>query len=308
MKKTVAKILTVVLLLMSVLPIAAAAAVATPPYENSSFYMQGDYTIHYRTFSPQGDSKGLLLLVHGFTASTATWLNTAAKLVDAGYTCVLPDLPGHGYSTREGSEIEEIEREELLVGLMQTIAPLSEWTVAGHSMGGGVTLNLALQHPELKSIMLFCPANIAGGAFEAMNKIPAEILGGFCNVLLRLVVSSPTIIRLGVWLASNDWDYAKGYDPALITEPLKIKNSGKSMAYMLRRATAVDTAAIGDIEMPILLVYGDSDKVINSSLEHELADNLPQAQRHTIKGGGHLLIENRADEVSAIILNFLDNK
>ena len=117
------------------------------PYEDSLFYTQGDYEIHYRIVEHKGEFRGRIMMLHGFMCSTYAWRNMAANLSEAGYDCVMADLPNFGYSTRETENTRVIDREELIAGLMKSIAPAEEWILAGHSMGGGVAANIAEELP-----------------------------------------------------------------------------------------------------------------------------------------------------------------
>ncbi|MGN0469096.1 MAG: alpha/beta fold hydrolase, partial [Acutalibacteraceae bacterium] len=113
------------------------------PYEDSQYFTYGDYDIHYRVAPAKGEFKGRILMLHGFLCSTYSWRNMADELTDAGYDCVMVDLPDFGYSTRENENMEIVPREEIVEALMKSIAPAEEWIVAGHSMGGGVAINIA---------------------------------------------------------------------------------------------------------------------------------------------------------------------
>ena len=137
MKKTV-KILSFVLALIMMFSVTSFAADAEEkPFENSEFFTYGDYTVHYRRFFPEGETKGRIIMLHGFVCSTYAWNNMAAEMTERGYECLLIDLPGFGYTTREDENTNFVPRETLVKELAETIAPMSEWIVAGHSMGGG---------------------------------------------------------------------------------------------------------------------------------------------------------------------------
>ena len=100
------KLIAVICAVMMVIPfIFTATAAYEAPFDNSFYYTEGEYTLHYRIFKAENE-KAKILMVHGFGCSTSTWEPVAKELVDDGYTCVLVDLPGFGYSTRE-TEISE---------------------------------------------------------------------------------------------------------------------------------------------------------------------------------------------------------
>ena len=143
MKKLFALILTVVMLFTAAIP--AFAAYETP-FEDSKFFEYGDYSIHYRVFEAE-DEEGQIFMIHGFALSSYCWTELAVRLQAEGYTCVLADLPDFGYSTRDTAGMEKLPREEIMHALMESLSD-EPWYVAGHSMGGGIALNMATLYKD----------------------------------------------------------------------------------------------------------------------------------------------------------------
>ncbi|MBQ4208280.1 MAG: hypothetical protein II621_08255, partial [Clostridia bacterium] len=90
------------------------------PFDNSDFFTYKDYRIHYRTF-PAENEKGQIFMIHGFALSSYCFVMLAEKLVEAGYTCVLADLPDFGYSTRETKDTVQLPRDEIMHALMRSL-------------------------------------------------------------------------------------------------------------------------------------------------------------------------------------------
>ncbi|MBN1260713.1 MAG: alpha/beta fold hydrolase [Anaerolineae bacterium] len=101
-----------------------------------------------------------ILLIHGFTATTATMRSLGVFLNAKGYTVSGPLLPGHNTSPAElnrcrwGDWVAAVE--EALVSL-ESSCPSGVF-VGGQSMGGLLSLLLATQHPELLGVFTFAPA------------------------------------------------------------------------------------------------------------------------------------------------------
>ena len=105
-----------------------------------------------------GNQTGILL-IHGFTATTAEVRPLAKKLHEAGYTTAGPLLPGHGTHPDDlnranwGMWLEKVKQSyEVLITHCHRVF------VAGESMGGLLALELARQHPEIAGLFLFAPA------------------------------------------------------------------------------------------------------------------------------------------------------
>ena len=282
-----------------------AAAAAQTPYEDSQFFTYEDYNIHYRVLPAAGNAKANILLLHGFFCSTFAWRNLAPQLAAAGYTCVLADLPSFGYSTRESKDVSPVAREDLMLALMDAVAPDADWILAGHSMGGGVAINLAQLRP-VRALLLYCPApqsEFPAAMQPLITSRPMEaLMNGFLNIGTRFT----PLVRLVIYAATNDWAFARDYDVAGVTGPVQYDGFGAGICEMMYRVRPTDLAGAKDIACPVLLVNADHDVIISSSMVSSVRDALPQAQTYLVEGGGHQCIENRADELAQVTLAFLN--
>lgn len=286
-----------------------ASAQEVLPFDNSQFFEQGDYSIHYRVFEAPGQEKGRILFMHGFMVSTYSWERMAADMTQAGYDCVLADLPGFGYSSRENADTQVIPREELMVSLMESIAPLDSWMVAGHSMGGGVAMNLAVTHPELRALLLYCPA--PNTQFPPLLKplVTSRLMAMIYTLFFKIAALAPRFIAgLAIGYIAQDMPFGMQYEPAAVTGPLQIEGSGEGITYMSANTTPTDLAALAGIAMPVLLIQGEKDIVLQAQMIAEVNAALPQAELIVLEGGGHMLNENKAAEAAAITIDFLDRR
>lgn len=303
MKRFFALLLSVLLLAALAVP-AFAAGETAPPYADSAWFTYGDYRIHYRVL--EADSpKGQILFLHGFAQSTYSWENLAAILRENGYTCVLADLPDFGYSSRETADTEMRPREEIVHALMEALSA-EPWYLAGHSMGGYIALSVAQTYPEsVKNLLLFCTAGNDGkpDALRPLtsSKAVAETLGP----VMELFARSRLLVRLLLLFALHDPAYALTYPAERIIAPLKIKGTGAGAIYNFSMLQKTDYEKVAAMP-PILFVNGDADLVIPDAQRVNLRAHLPEGSMdYVVKGGGHMLIENRAAEAAAVALNFL---
>jgi pimeloyl-ACP methyl ester carboxylesterase len=100
----------------------------------------------HRVFYRAAGSGPVIVLVHGITSTSATWANVLPYLADR-FTVIAPDLLGHGESAKPrgdyslGAYASGIR--DLLMALGHERA-----TFVGHSLGGGIAMQLAYQFPE----------------------------------------------------------------------------------------------------------------------------------------------------------------
>src|SRR5919112_1205155 len=98
------------------------------------------------TYRIGGDGP-LLVLIHGITSSSASW-EPALPLLAEHYTVLAPDLLGHGQSDKPAGDYSLGSHACIVRDLMLTLGHESA-TVVGHSLGGGVAMQVAYQFPEL---------------------------------------------------------------------------------------------------------------------------------------------------------------
>lgn len=113
-----------------------------------------------------------LLLLHGVQAAGPMWLRTAQAL-EGSYDVVMPDLRGHGASSRIAGRLSAellVDDIAALIGALGLERP----AVVGHSLGADVAGRLAAAHP-LRALALADPAlvNVAAGmALDVDNPAP----------------------------------------------------------------------------------------------------------------------------------------
>jgi len=100
------------------------------------------HPVAYRT---AGDGP-VLLLVHGMAGSSDTWRHVLPALA-CRFTVVAPDLLGHGATAKPHTEYSVGAHANVLRDLMAALGH-ARATVVGHSLGGGIAMQLAYQFPE----------------------------------------------------------------------------------------------------------------------------------------------------------------
>lgn len=121
---------------------------------------------HEVAYRQAGDDGPVLLLIHGITGNAGTWDRVVGDLA-RDFRVVAPDLLGHGASAKPRGDYSlgayASGLRDLLIALGHDSA-----TIVGHSLGGGVAMQLAYQHPELcERLVLVC----SGGLGRAVHPI-----------------------------------------------------------------------------------------------------------------------------------------
>ena len=293
------------------LTLALAAGLALPAFAGEfaekQFFETGDYSICYRVVPARGEQVGRVFFIHGMVSSTVYWEELAGLFSEAGYMCVMIDLPGFGYSTRESKDVSPTPREEICAGLMEKLAPGESWIVAGHSMGGGVALNLAVTYPEkVSALLLYAAAAGGGGPMGGAGDIDPELMGCLATPLLRPLLYMKPVVHLLAAAANADLRYGLRYDISKIVDPLKLPGTVTSIFYMSQRSTPTDLEAAAKLDIPILLLWAEKDYIVGADMAAGLTAALPKAQSQTMRGG-HMFTEQFSREAFERSMAFLKN-
>ena len=115
--------------------------------EESQVQIQGQ-TLHRLTLNPETSTRGGLVFFHGQGDFIDRYPAILKSFVDAGYRCILTDMPGHGRSQgRRGVVPGLMFADELLQDSLSSLE--GEIVIAGHSMGGLLALRFLFQNVDL---------------------------------------------------------------------------------------------------------------------------------------------------------------
>lgn len=114
----------------------------------TSFVETNQATFFYRHAEPAGQSKGTILLLHGFPSSSHQYRNLIPLLAKHGYRVVAPDLPGYGFTTvSPGFNYTFASLASTTEDFTKSLG-LEKYAIYIFDYGAPVGLRLALDHPE----------------------------------------------------------------------------------------------------------------------------------------------------------------
>ncbi len=120
-----------------------------------TFYTINDQQIHVHEDGKQG--RQLVLLVHGWSSSWYA-MSPLISQFTRRFHCIAVDLPGYGESPSFPDRVTMERYADLLANLIRQVTPDQPAILIGHSMGGMISLTLALRHPDLvERMVLLCP-------------------------------------------------------------------------------------------------------------------------------------------------------
>ena len=305
MKKFIS-LLLILSMLLSLTVCAFAVPIPEKPYNNSNFFSYKDYTLHYRVYDGDPTDKKQIILIHGFCLSTASLEGVAEEYMNAGYDVVTVDAPNFGYSSRETTDMKLLNREEIIHALMCHLG--GKWIVGGHSMGGGIAINIATDYSEdVSGLVLYAPQTNTQAKGFAAKMSATKLMQTVYNIVLAVALRLPFMVRMLVEMSFSDKEYAKTYDLKRITAPLSVDGTGAGITIMASHTRGTDFAKLSTLEIPCVIFTASEDRVAMADNLQTIIDNAPAgAKVYNFENGGHMMMEYNPKEVASLSLPVMD--
>jgi pimeloyl-ACP methyl ester carboxylesterase len=240
-----------------------------------------------------GGSGSLLVLLHGITSNSATWDLVLSKLARR-YTVIAPDLLGHGRSDKLRGDYSVGAHANTVRDLLDALGHASA-TFIGHSLGGGVALQLAYQYPErVDRLVLVAPG---GFGREVSFLLRAASIPGSGPVLAlaaaRPVVEAGTVLadtlgRVGLHGNTDLEELGRAY--ALLAD----RDSRRAFIHTLRSVVDHEGQRVSALEridaierVPSLIVWGEHDRIVPARQGERAKQRMPHTSLVIFKHAGH---------------------
>ena len=277
------------------------------PFENSHYATIDGVLIHYRVWNASENSKGHILLIHGFSGSTFTWRNNVDTLVQLGYHIVALDLPPFGFSSKAKGINHSITADASLFWKLADSLSNEKWIVVGHSMGASIAGAMAALRGERTEKLI-----MVDGYFAGTKKSKKSIFKG-------MFISSAPMKGMANLIASKYYynyqkfkellssAYSQEADSAAVEGYLRpFKTKGTTSAILdLAKAYEVTTLSFADVKTPSMLFWGSNDKWIPIANAEKFMAKYPHVKYAIIKGAGHCSMETHSQEFNRLFTEFI---
>lgn len=257
---------------------------------------------------PESDLPLLLLHGAGFDHADLSWGPVARSLMRTRYV-IRPDLPGYGATAGFGRAYTLDDLGQWLVAFLDARG-IDRVDVAGLSMGGGLALWLALNHPQrVRGVIPVCP-------YGLMRRAPLHLLGMLwarrpLSSLIYRAGAARRGARAGLRLAGCR-NRAQISDDLVeqITRVSREQRERRSFDAFLAgemRASGLRscfTDRLSDLRAPVLLIQGRYDPVVPARHARRAVRRLPNARLEMLDAR-HLLTRDCPEELAALISAFL---
>lgn len=260
-------------------------------------------------FSEQGTGFPVILL-HGGGPGAAGLSNYARNIAALAehFRVIVPDLIGYGGSTKGVDRSDPFgDNAEAMLGLMAVLG-LKRAHMVGNSLGGAVSLRMALDQPEsVASMVLMGP-----GGIGTSRGLPTK---GLNQLLDYYNGSGPSLDKIRTFIREylvHDGSqvpeevirkrYESSIDPDVVAAPPLRRPKGLSA---LLKMDFTRDKRLKKCQTPTLVVWGKDDKVNRPSGGPTLQAAMPNCDLVTYSKTGHWAQWERADEFNAVTTAFL---
>lgn len=233
------------------------------------------------------------VLVHANPFDHNLWMYQVAHF-SSYFKVIAVDIRGYGRSDKPASPFSLSDMADDVLGVMRNERIANEAVLGGASVGSGIALLLALDHPELFKALILVGGN-SGGAASIDDRIHGYTKVGLSPYRLQhlreLVAPDFLQTKLGQYLLNTFGER----DPWL---------SGDCIAQIFRARGATDmTLRLGSLTLPTLVINGEYDNSLAAG--KRTASLIVGAVHKILPRTGHACCIEDPAGFDAIVIDFL---
>lgn len=260
----------------------------------ASELIQNSRKLHiYRWRDTNQPAKAVIVAVHGTTQHAGSFSSLAQHLAGKGFIFIGLDLRGHGmrfYQAFAGQPNHQVDYNKsvddlaILLKKVKATYPGLPVFCLGESVGAAVTTHCMARYKGLSEGVILCSPGTLPRVFSPLMVVP-DFLKGIVNLDCPMDVS-----RYIHNYSSDD----KRVSDEMVSDPLsRIKLTPKEIlrtAFFIHTTTRV--AKQVDPKVPVLIVQGEEDGIVNTRSSHKILANLRTEHKEIVefKDAGHVLL------------------
>jgi pimeloyl-ACP methyl ester carboxylesterase len=266
----------------------------------------------HRVVYRQAGSGPVVVLLHGITSDSTTWSRVMPYLARR-FTVIAPDLIGHGDSDKPRGDYSLGAHASVLRDLLLSLGH-SRATFVGHSLGGGIVMQLSYQFPEMCERLVLVDSGGLGRDVSLLLR--AATLPGSEYVLPLLAatrlldagrLTAGLLSRVGLRVGTDIEEMARGH--ATLADP----GARAAFIHTLRavvdprgqRVEATDRLYLAS-HIPFLLIWGERDTIIPVSHGRATHEAMPASRLEIFRSSGHFPQLDEPERFLDVLGDFID--
>jgi len=229
--------------------------------------------IYYQGWLPDGAVKAVLLVVHGLGEHSGRYMNVVNHFAPLGYAVYALDHIGHGKSDGAREMVDRFadftDTLAIYVKMVKGWQPGKPLFLLGHSMGGAIaTYYLLDRQAEFDGAVISAPAIKVD---DSVSKVTIAL-----SKILSRIAPKMGVLALDVNGVSRDPAVVAAY----VADPLNFQGKTPArLAAELLSAMVRITAEAGKISLPLLVVQGGADALVDPAGAQMLYDKASSADK-----------------------------
>jgi pimeloyl-ACP methyl ester carboxylesterase len=298
------------------------------PYDTEMTVTAADGTdLHVEIVEPVHESgKPTIVFVHGFALDMGTFYFQRNTLSERGdQRLVFYDQPGHGRSGRlESGDYDIAALGRSLAAVLDAAVPDGHIILVGHSMGGMTIMAFAEEYPEWFGgrvtgvVLISTSAGLIDKTKLGLPTLVARVSAPFFGVWGGAArIGGGAIDRARVassdlaWLLTRRYGFGDDRPSASLVTFVEQMNSKTSVETLTKYLRTLYThnrfPALSALRgVPVLVIVGTKDYLTPVTHSEEILRHLPEAELVKVDNSGHVVMLEKADDVNAAMLPFLD--
>lgn len=256
----------------------------------------------------EGDGPPVLFM-HGEPTWSFLWRKVIPAVRDAGFRCVVPDLPGFGRSDKP-IDIDWYSYDRHVAAIAQLVEQLDlrGATIVVHDWGGPIGLRTAVEHAERFDRLVILDT----GLFTGHQRMTDAWLAFRDFVARSDDLPVGMLVRSGCKRDPGDRVIA-AYDAPFPNADSKA--GARAFPLMIPHSTDAPGAAAGrrvldalkDDRRPTLMLWADSDPVLPVTVGERFAEAIGREPPRVIAGASHFLQEDAGAQIGELIAQWLSH-
>jgi pimeloyl-ACP methyl ester carboxylesterase len=247
-----------------------------------------------------------LLFIHGNFASWRWWQPLLQQL-PARYRAYAPELRGCGDSSRpqSGYTVEQLAAD--IYEFTQALH-LPALHVVGHSLGGAVAMQFALSYPQkVRTLTLVAPAPAEGMAHLKVHFPHLRLTesSDFQHVMQTLNVNRMSLHQALTRMMPSIKPTQDGF-VTLLDDAARMSPEAVVGFYDTLTTWSVQDE-LHELDMPVLVLWGTQDTIVEKAALQRTVDALPQAQFVVWDNVGHAPQLEQPEAFQQLLLEFIEN-
>ncbi|MEK9678057.1 MAG: alpha/beta hydrolase [Rhodospirillaceae bacterium] len=242
----------------------------------------------------------VVVFLHGIGGNRSNWADQCGALADR-FTTVAWDARGYGASADYPGDLEFSEFGDDLNRLLDWLEVETAHLV-GLSMGGRILLDFQPRYADRIATLTLCDTHFG---FE--TALSEEKRAEFLRLRQQPLLEGKSFADLAPALLDSLLGPNCGVDARERLEESLLELRKESYLKTLAASIYFDASNdLSDIDVPVLLIYGEFDRLTSPEIGRQLEDRIRDARLEIIPDAGHLSNLEQPDRFNAVLGPFLD--